>query len=108
MLKVMGTKIWLTRGDSAFLQLTIMNEDGTPYEMQDGDIVLFTVKRSVNDKDLLFQKRMDNGVVEITPEDTENLAYGDYVYDCQLKTFEGIVQTFITPSQFRVLEEVTY
>ena len=108
MFKIMGTKIFLTRGDSAFIDLTIKNTDGTDYEMQPGDQILLTVKKTTSDKDVIFQRTLADGVIEIRPTDTEGLPFGDYVYDCQLRTYDGITQTFITPSLFRVLEEVTY
>lgn len=108
MFKIMGTKIFLTRGDTAFIYLAIKNSDGTDYTMQPGDQLLLTAKKTTNDKEVLFQRALVNGVIEIQPADTENLPYGDYVYDCQLRTYDGITQTLITPSLFRILEEVTF
>ena len=108
MFKIMGSKIFLTRGDSAFIDIQIKNSDGTDYEWNAGDQLLMTVKASTSSKEVLFQHALVDGTIEIKPEDTENLNYGDYVYDCQLRTYSGVTQTFITPSLFRVLEEVTY
>lgn len=44
MLKVVNNNIYLTRGDSAEIELSIM-QDGKQYTLEDGDIVEFTVKK---------------------------------------------------------------
>lgn len=108
MLKIVGTKIYLTRGDSAEIAVHIKKPDGTDYTPNDDDECLMTVKKTTGDKKCVFQKTITDGEVSIEPSDTADLAYGDYYYDCQLKTAGGSVQTFIPPSLFRVMEEVTF
>lgn len=109
MIQVIGNDIYLTRGDSARLQIAITNDSGEPYEVQEGDEVLFTVKKTVADAMALIQKTMtEEGEILIQPADTEGLAFGRYVYDCQLKTAAGDVYTFIPPSLFKLTEEVSY
>lgn len=108
MFRVIGNKIYLTRGDSAFLDIQVKNPDGTDYILAAGDQLLMTVKDSTSSETTRFQHTIVDGTVEILPQDTENLPYGDYVYDCQLRTYSGVVQTFIPPSLFRVMEEVTF
>ena len=53
MLTCEGNTIHLTRGDSAVLLLKIQRENGSEYELQAGDSVLFTVKNSVYDLSLI-------------------------------------------------------
>jgi hypothetical protein len=108
MFKIIGAKIFLTRGDTAFIDIKILRMDGTEYQLKAGDQVLFTVKKNARDETVLFQKTPVDGIIKISPADTDHLRFGDYVYDCQLRTYDGIVQTFIPPSLFRVTEEVTY
>lgn len=108
MFRIIGTKIFLTRGDTALIDIKILKMDGTEYQPTAGDQVLFTVKKNARDEAVLFQKTPVDGIIEISPSDTEHLPFGDYVYDCQLRTYGGITQTFIPPSLFRVMEEVTY
>jgi hypothetical protein len=43
MFKIDGTKIKLTRGDVAFIEITAKNEDGTDYNFKAEDIVRFKV-----------------------------------------------------------------
>ena len=58
MLKVVNNGISLTRGDTATFRLQIKNQDGTDYEIAPDDQVLFTVKRSPNDEEIVIQKRL--------------------------------------------------
>lgn len=49
MVTVSGNNIYMTRGDTATLNLTITNEDGSIYTPSDTDVILFTVKKSTLD-----------------------------------------------------------
>lgn len=44
MLAINGTNITLTRGDSAYITVPVLNADGTAYEPQDGDKVALQVR----------------------------------------------------------------
>lgn len=111
MLNISGTKITLTRGDSAYITINIMNEDGTPYELKPGDVVRCQVRDKANDGDLLFEgqvETVDNELVfHIYPEDTKNAEVKSYVWDAQLETADGDIFTFITESAFKITNEVT-
>lgn len=99
--------IKITRGDSAVFTLDV-KQNGEEYDYTN-DEVKFTVKKNTNTDEILIQKTAHYGEdVMLEPEDTENLPYGDYVYDVQLKTDGGFVDTIITPSKFTVLPEVTF
>lgn len=108
MFNIEGNTIRLTRGDTGVFSLDIKNAQGQSYDYSQ-DTVLFTVKPNVYAKDPLIQKQVVYGEnITISPADTENLPYGTYVYDIQLETAGGIVDTIITPSKFIVMEEVTW
>ena len=98
--------IKLTRGDYACFNIDIYNFDDSPYVLEDGDTVTFTVKRSVSTRDYLIQKT--GTTIEINGEDTDNLNYGRYYYDVQLTHANGNRDTFITPTEFILTEEVTW
>lgn len=103
--------IEIVRGDSAEfdISLPIKDESGQvieEYELQPGDTLLFTVKKNTKTSDVIFQK--SGQTVQITPADTEELNYGKYVYDVQLTYESGFTDTVILPTEFRVLEEVTF
>ena len=108
MLKVNAdNSIELTRGDTARISLSITKADGTPYDYS-ADTVLFSVKTSVLSTELVLQKTVTDGTVYIAPSDTEELKYGDYVYDVELTTQSGDVCTIITPARFTLTAEVTW
>lgn len=100
--------IELTRGDTARLAVTLAQEDGKAYEVQPGDILTLSLKKSVNDTKIAMQKTITGGnVFYIQPEDTEGLEFAKYKYDVQLTTEAGEVYTVITPSVFAITAEVT-
>jgi len=112
MMKVSGTKISLTRGDSAIISVACTN--GTnPFPLTAGDTIYFTIKANAGTTTKLVQKvitTFTSGKANITlnPADTKPLAYGDYLYDVQLTLSTNEVITIIAPSRFTILEEVTY
>lgn len=102
--------ICLTRGDTARLTISIVNDntDGE-YEIQPDDVLVMTVKRKTTDHDICFQKIVNgDSLIHIKPEDTSELDFGKYKYDVELRTASGDVYTVIEPSTFCLLQEVTY
>ena len=112
---VKNNKITLTRGDT-FVATVEMNKDGEPYTPQEGDVIRFAVKHpTMNasktdyaDAEPLIEKVIPNGtlILQLDPEDTKPLGFGDYVYDIQITYANGRVDTFITTAQFKLTPEV--
>jgi len=104
--------IRLTRGDTAYFGVSIIDSStGTEYEPSDDDVILFTIKKSVNASDSLIQKKfgeVNNNLFKLLPEDTSDLRYGRYQYDVQLTRGNGDVYTVIPPTVFEVMKEVTW
>lgn len=115
LLKINGQDIYMTRGDTESITLAIYDEEDNliPFSNSNDDTVYFTVKSSTQTGVIDFQKVITTftpegeAIVEITPNDTSNLRYGDYVYDVQINK-DGNVTTVIKPSKFVIEEEVTY
>lgn len=107
---VKKTSITLTRGDTFKAQISITDKDGNPYEMQEGDVVRFAMKKDYSDPDtqVLINKVVpsDTLILTLEPEDTKELPFGTYVYDIQLTTAAGEVDTFITKASLTLTEEV--
>ena len=105
MYKVTDNQIYITRGDSAVLNLSI--EGYTP---ADGDEINFSVKKNCNDRNVLISKSIDPTAmtISITPEDTDSLEFGDYWYDVELRRAGGVVDTVIVPHNFVVGAAVTW
>lgn len=106
-----------TRGDTQILKFRIEDFNGNVCELDDGDKLYFTVKKSANSKKVVFQKRLDSGIVysddegyyyiNIGSADTAGLDYGTYGFDLQIKTVGGIVKTLLIGSM-TLSEEYTY
>lgn len=107
MLTIQRKNIFLTRGDTAIITLNIYYANNAAYDSTKDRVVL-TVKKSTTDKAKVLQKTAVNGVITISPADTKNLDYGDYVYDVQITTVAGDVCTIVTPHRFRIEEEVNF
>lgn len=122
MFKISGNNIYLTRGDSAAIELQVVNGEN-PYDFSE-DEVKFSLKKRLSDKQPLIQKTFGNydsetnkASITIEPEDTAGLDFGDYLYDIQLKHTEEpeqegddpvvTVDTIIVPSTFTIGAEVT-
>ena len=83
--------IQLTRGDTAKITVSFTDEGGDPYDMS-GDVVRFGVKRSPFDRECVLEKTIDSetGTFVLTPADTANMEFGDYLYDIEIQhTVEG-------------------
>ncbi len=101
--------IQLTRGDTARLIVAIKNDlDGSGYELNADDVLRLTIKKTVNDSTPAVQKTVVGSCkFHIEPEDTQELAFGKYLYDVELTTSGGDVYTVIVPTVFEILKEVT-
>lgn len=122
MWKNIGNDFYLTRGDTAPMPFTLTSKSDSKvrYIPEAGtDTLIFTVKKSTSDKTAIITKSLaagditfdsaGNGTINILPADTASLDYGIYYYDLQLTTPDAAgVQTVITPSIFKVCEEVTF
>lgn len=104
------TTIFLTRGDTFKAQLSLTNEEGQPYEPQEGDVIRFACKKDYSDPDtevlIVKEVPLDTLILTLEPSDTKELAFGNYVYDIQLTTAAGEVDTFITKGILTLTEEV--
>ena len=99
----------LTRGDTAYLQVPIVNDVTLePYIVAENDTLVLSVKRTVKDTEVCFQKTVKGtDIFHIKPEDTHQCEFGKYKYDVQLTTSSGEVYTVIEPTCFEILTEVT-
>ena len=105
---VSGTSIELTRGDTFKRTLVLTDAEGNPFTPANNDVIRFALKKKVKDENVLINKIIPNDtlILQIDPDDTKELPFGDYVYDIQITYPNGDVDTFITVSRFKITEEV--
>lgn len=85
MFKVDNNNISLIRGDSGAFTISIADTNGTPVELTDGDVLTFTLRRTPWSPTIVLQKTITDGTLTINPSDTQDMPFGSYVYDVELK-----------------------
>lgn len=96
MIKVEGTTITLTRGDTWPLTVEAETKDGNPYELQDGEYIELVVKRKNTDNVVLLRKVADNnGTIYFERADTWGMKAGIYEYQVRVENGTNDFRTFI-------------
>lgn len=93
-----NNKITLTKGDSFYSVINVVSSTSRePYVPEEGDEIRFAMKKNYSDAECLIEKDIDTEdlILHLAPGDTKSLEVGDYVYDIQLTTASGDVDTFI-------------
>lgn len=113
--RIRNNKINMTRGDTLIAAVD-MNKDGVRYTPSDGDYIRFAVKHkqmttgktAYVDSSPLILKEIPTTtmLLELEPNDTKRLSFGEYVYDVEITFANGRVDTFITNSPFIIEPEV--
>lgn len=102
------TNITLTRGDTLKATINITDAAGEPYIPKESDRIRFAMKQNYLDEEPLIIKDIpvDTLLLVLNPEDTKRLSFGKYVYDIELTTENGEVDTFISKANLLLTEEV--
>lgn len=115
MLTINKWDIHLTRGDSAFLKpIPEVEKEDTPgvwelYELQEGDEIIFRLainSKTVLEKSCDIDVENNKAVLELLPEDTENLEPRAYNYCFELITAADRHFTFIENARFDLGKEI--
>lgn len=100
----------ITRGDSQAFSISVVDQNGNTYKLQEGDVAKFTVKAAARASEpVIMEKTMNcsSGFnFKLTAQDT-SVPTGCYVYDVELRTANGDVCTVVKPSTIEILPEVT-
>ena len=107
MFSLNGSNIKLTRGDSLYLDISL-TKDGETYIPEEGDVIRFAMKKDFRNPTTVLVKDIPINTLQlvILPNDTKGLMMGtDYVYDIELTTASGDVDTFLS-GKFTVDNEV--
>lgn len=98
--------IKLTRGDDITLAIVLIDQNGNEYDLQEGDELIFSVKKDFRSKETVLCKHIYTKQLLISHEDTVGLDFGNYIYDVQLHFSSGQIFTVISPSKMIILPEV--
>lgn len=106
--KVKRNVITMTRGDTLISKVNITDAEGVEYTPRDGDVVRFALKKEFTDAAPLIYRVIPNDtlILRLDPQDTKYLNLGEYRYDIELTTYDGVVDTFIPWTKFVLTEEV--
>ena len=115
-MRIYGKKISMIRGDTEGLRIALRYDHGEKINLEEGDVVYFTVKENKNDsknETIIIQKTITSFIdgevyIRIESSDTKDLDFRTYYYDVQLTEANGDVTTIIPPNQFVVGSELTY
>lgn len=110
MVSIVDNAITLVRGDTLEIPIYLKTKKGDPYIPAEGDIIRFALKESYDDNSpVLIKKTIPNDtmLLHLDPCDTQGLVARkkSYVYDIELTTAHGYVDTIIR-SVVYILEEV--
>lgn len=110
MVKISNNTIHITRGDTLEVEIGISMEDGTEYVPASGDVIRFALKSSYRDEEPLILRTIDNDtlILRLEAAETKQLPARNqaYVYDIELTTEDGTVDTFIAEGELYVMKEV--
>lgn len=105
--------ITLTQGNSAEIDITPLDTDGEPIELQEGDKVIFKVmwrqrnrilKKELTAADWDSEEKALKLI--LTPEDTVYLPAGTYEFDCLYIFADGSAYTFIDLAQLKIVKAI--
>jgi hypothetical protein len=107
----MTKDIKMIRGTSRTFKISVTDAEGNPYTLKDGEKVIFGVKKQATDEELLICKVVTECVdgvceVELDPEDTVDLAVGQYFYDVGLESGEDYY-IIVEPSTLNIAANIT-
>lgn len=109
MLKVTNNQIYLTRGDTAVLQLDIKNLDGRFYDSTQ-DQVIFRLKSSTASSKYLLEKPLEQSnnevVLRLTEKDTCDLPIIKARYEIEVVTSQDEHYTVIENELFEIGPEL--
>lgn len=105
-----------TRGDTKVFKFKLHDKNKEPLVLTSTDKIYLTAKKDPNSNEILFQKTIGNGIelkedgfyyVTINPDDTNQLPFGSFGYDIQIKTGTGKVITIMVAT-ITLTEEYTH
>ena len=101
-------RIEMTKGDTPTFSFEILLPDGTTYEFEEGDRVIFAAKQNKYDVEPAFTIEADlvTKTISFSEENTKNLEIGKYIWEMSLSKADGYRCTFIANKIMKLTVEV--
>ena len=101
-------KIEMTKGDTPSFAFQAFLPDGSEYEFEEGDSVVFAAKRNKADPEPAVRIEADvkEKVIRFSEEDTKHLELGKYIWELSLNKSSGYRCTFIANKVLKLTVEV--
>lgn len=100
MVRIVGNDIYLTRGNTVDTTIQIKTKSGETYIPASGDVILFSCKSVYSDSRSIVKKEIDHDTLRLFISEAESKKLVSrklpYVYDIDLRTLSGVVDTFIS------------
>lgn len=104
----------IIRGTTNAFSLTIEDENGEPYILNDGEKIIFGVKSNAENSEYNIVKILTSAdvvdgayIIKLAPEDTKNLLTERYYCDIGLQTAEGDYYMIIPCCNFYIDKAIT-
>lgn len=105
MFKIIQNDIFITRGDTAYINLGVrIRETKEPYDYSNDDVI-FTVRKDSISKENIIQKTFHGTGIKLEKDDTIKLDYQTLKYDIELIKQNGDNFTIIANKNFTITEE---
>lgn len=93
----------LTRGDTLYLDVSVVYEDGTDYQLHNGDRIYFRMGGGANlTKELSIDTTNNIATLKLEPEDTKPLKFTTYKYEFELVAENGDHSTIVANKNFTI------
>ena len=101
-------KIEMTKGDTPTFGFEIFLPDGSVYEIEKGDRVVFAAKANKYDKEPAFtiEADMESQTIAFKEEHTKALEIGKYIWELSLNKESGYRCTFVANKKLNLTVEV--
>lgn len=101
-------KIVMTKGDTPTFTFDVFFPDGTPYEFEDGDSVVFATKKNKYDTEPAFtiEADLETKTINFSEVDTKSLEIGKYIWELSLNKADGYRCTFMANKILNLTVEV--
>lgn len=108
----MKNELSIVRGTTNAFGLAIEYANGDQFTIEDGQVLVFGLKRKPKDEECVLIKKIEHSVdgtfyLELEPSDTADLESGTYFYDVGLQQSDTVFYNIISCSVFKILPNIT-